>query len=95
MKLHAKIKQIQHQKVRADELINKTNVELGRLRLQVDELVRNQAETPCTETLQTTFPHMNFQPSLTAAKAIDQLNVGKLTLVREEVSCFLIVPCEV
>ena len=87
-KLGGEIKQIQQQKVQTDELINKTNVELGRLRLQVDELVAKQAETPCTEKQPILKEYMNFTPSLTAAKAIDQLNVGKLTLVREEVSYF-------
>ena len=88
MKLHAKIKQIQHQKVRADELINKTNVKLGRLRLQVDELTVNQADSPAKETRPMVLEYMDYQPSLTAAKAIDDLKVGRLSPVCEEVSCF-------
>ena len=50
-------------------------------------VVANQSLFPGKETQRITPKYMNFQPSLTAVKVIEELNVGRLTS-RDEVSPF-------
>ena len=87
-KLEAEVIKIKEQKKQTEELTNKTSVELCRLRLLADEVFRNQSSSPGKKTQPMALENLNFQTSLTAARAIDELDVGRLTLVREEVSCF-------